>query len=146
MKIEIYHKKINEKQLLKGQEIDNLLQMVENIISPMPLGTFSEIAKYLDVSRETVRIHAKKLNIDKKRAKYKECKQCKKIFIKKYRNLFCSTKCRNTYHKEHIKKYYTTYTCDVCGKKKEMLTSRNSFNKKHFCSKKCQGKYMGTLK
>lgn len=107
-----------------------------------------QIATVAGVSRERVRQIAKKNGlITPKNPEnvtsivIRKCLFCKKeLKVKRFSSKkYCSRKCATEYFS---KKYWSKTQCQVC--KNEIKYYRSSFYRKpRFCSKRCQGSYMG---
>ncbi len=104
----------------------------------LPYGTYAEIAKKYNMSREWVRQRAKKLAVSvNKLSRIRLCDYCGKEFRANSKaSVFCSRKC--------FRAYFTLYKhqlvlCDCCGlgilvKKSDL---ERSITKKFYCSRKC---------
>lgn len=118
--------------------LENSLRLSDGVFY---MGMFTDVAKKIGVSRERVRQVAKKIGIGTMRKKLEEqspkvCANCgKPSKTQKY----CSQTCKREFYD---KKYYATTICEVCGKEVKYRKSREIL-KPRFCSKVCQGFFLG---
>lgn len=132
---------------LNKNDIENKLKAYTLLTGDkIPHGLLAIIARELGVSRERVRQIAKKEGYVMPRRVVKMnrnrvCDVCGKKFYSKAKKKRCSEKCSLIHRK---KAYYTTSQCKWCGKEIEYLRSKKgSGRERKYCSKKCQGKYIG---
>lgn len=112
------------------------------------VGVLKEIGDEFGLSRERVRQIAKKEGFimprDARKMLTRKCGFCGKKFHptmgKGKTQRLCSGKCRRD---EREKKYFTTFTCTVCGIEKRILKSDLKKRTGLFCSRTCYGVYRG---
>lgn len=129
-------------------KIVSLLQMY-SISNTLYHGSLQKVADSFGISRERVRQVAKMSGFIMPRSEENGfynliCNNCGKGFHSRTRNkTCCSTPC----YKEHNRRrYWTTKKCKNCIKDFHVLKSRISIGREPtFCSKKCQGKYIGKM-
>jgi len=108
-------------------------------------GSLTAIAKKFDLSRERIRQIAKINNFvmphdTENKYLFLICENCGKRFKNEYSKKYCSVECSRTARQ---KKYWTDINCKQCGKKFKVYKKDLKNRGRYFCSKTCQGKFIG---
>lgn len=65
------------------------------------------------------------------------CKNCNsEYYPKSAGNRYCSDKCKRDF-------YLISLSCEICGEEFKVRKAYNKLRKSRFCSKKCQGRWLG---
>lgn len=115
-------------------------------------GLLQKIGLEASASRELVRVTAKNNDFISSRDRtnkynhYIPCKQCGKVFrATKYLKVFCTRKCFNEWREENCWAKLKCYQCKKIFKrsKSQYKQSQKMGQTMFFCTKKCQGKWLG---
>lgn len=112
----------------------------------IPQGMLQTIAKELGLSRERVRQVAKRMGLIMPRKTVViqntgKCASCGKEFDNRNHKKCCSPECYKQYR---LDTFWTTIDCKNCGKKIKFRKNLIALGRPPvFCSKFCQGKFMG---
>ena len=135
----------SQKRIFIEQQLSLVARLNKGTLPPR---TLTELGNAFGVSRERIRQIGKAQGFFMPHSKEahdashtKVCEECGKEFIAPQGSAkFCSGSCRYSWYQ---KKYWLTLTCLNCKRVYKKTKVQAGRVKHHFCSKFCQGQYLG---